>query len=137
MKTLLHENGFEYSICRHRFGKPEPRNEFQFLISFDIDLMLIDQRENISYRITEDNYIQFSCCDIDKQNYRIIAQWELSDKNLKEQIHKLLRDYIVGLLLFVGFPYQLNSSLIYNETEFKALVKEAEYEYDRLKLEAK
>lgn len=137
MKTLLQENGFEYSISRHRFGKPEPLNEFQFLISFDVDLMLTDQREHIDYRITDDNYIQFCSSDENQQHHRIVAQHEMNGDNLKEQVCLLLRDYIVGLLLFVGFPYQMNDSLIYNEAEFKALVKEAEKEYERLKKDAK
>jgi hypothetical protein len=137
MKTLIQENGFEYS-SNHRFGNPkEYLNEFQFLISFDVDLMLTDQREHIDYRITDDNYIQFCSSDENQLHHRIVAQHEINGGNLKEQVCLLLRDYIVGLLLFVGFPYQMNDSLIFNEAEFKALVKEAEKEYDRLKKDAK
>lgn len=137
MKTQLQENGFEYGICRHRFGEPQETDTFQFLLSFDIDMMLFDQTEKISYRITDDRYIQF-CRAGDKDiKPGIVAQWELKEGNLKEQINAILTDYFVGLLLFVGYPCQLRDSITYTDAEFKNLVQKAEDKYDRLKLEAK
>jgi hypothetical protein len=137
MKTQIQENGFEYDISRHRFGKPEQAGTFQFLLSFDIDMMLFDQTETINYRITDDQYIQFCCAGDNETEPRIVAQSKLKDGNLKEQINAILTDYFVGLLLFVGFPCQLRDSITYTDTEFKNLVQDAEDKYDRLKSEAK
>jgi hypothetical protein len=137
MKTLLQENGFEYSR-NHRFGNPkEFLNRFQFLLSYEIETGVFDLTENVSYRITDDNYIQLCKTDEKNRYHSIIAQWELTENNMKEQLLLLLRDYFVGLLLFVGYPCQMNSGLIFTDAEFKALVKDAENEYDRLKQEAK
>jgi hypothetical protein len=133
MKTLIQENGFEYSH-NHRFGDPKSSlNEFQFLLSYVIETGIEDFTEKVSYRITEDNYIQLCRLTDNYNDHSIVAQQLKTNENLKIQFQKILRDYFVGLLLFFGYPYKHIDSIAFDENEFKSIVLAAEEEYDRLK----
>lgn len=133
MKTLIQENGFEYSH-NHRFGDPKGSlNEFQFLVSYVVDTGIEDFTEKLYYRITEDNYIQLCRLTDNYNDYSIVAQELKGNEKLKLQIQTILGDYFVGLLLFLGYPYKFKDSIAFNEVEFKSIVLAAEEEYQRLK----
>src|SRR5690554_4025670 len=94
-------------------------NEFEYLM--DTLETIWDAEIRYFYRITDDNYFQLAYSYLNA-NLKIIAQYKIRFKNLKENIIFVVKNNIEAHLPYHGFPTFQNSS-IFNKQEFENLIE--------------
>jgi hypothetical protein len=127
MKTVFTKEEGVKMNSKLDFGSTEDiADEFQYLM--DTLETMFDEEFQYYYRVTDDDYIQLAYV-YHNCLLKIIAQFKLKFKELKENITFIVRENIEAHLLYDGFPV-FEKSTVFTEREFNKIIQDIKDEKD-------